>query len=187
MANHRSAVLVAIALLVAGCSAGGSQTGGSNAASPSSSVQATDDQRGEESSADPRKQRRKDRAAKEDAGDEEARPGTGKSCPDPDPDAAAGLSARAEVVAPGTDGEPRVEAVVYPRPSYEGRPWTQWGQGLVLDDGTFVSAIGDHCGVNGNSYFYAFDPSSSTLRLVADVLSAVGHQPRSWGYGKVHG
>ena len=79
-----------------------------------------------------------------------------------------------------------VQAVVYPRPDYEGRPWSQWGQGLVLPDGRFLSAIGDHVGADGNSYVYLFDPELGTLRMLGDLLSQVEHEPGEWGYGKVH-
>ena len=103
------------------------------------------------------------------------------------PGTARTLSARARVLREGDGSTPRVEAVVYPRPEYEGCPWSQWGQGVMLDDGRHVSAIGDHRGRDGNAYFYEFDPTSSTLRLIGDVLSATGHQEGAWGYGKVHG
>ena len=81
---------------------------------------------------------------------------------------------------------PRVEAVAYPRPGYKGELWTQWGQGIVLEDGRFVSAIGDHAGADGNSYFFVFDPATSRLTRFADVLSRIDHQPGAWGYGKIH-
>ncbi len=81
----------------------------------------------------------------------------------------------------------RVEGVVYPRPDYEGHPWSQWGQGIVLVDGRFLSAIGDHIGPDGNSYIYEYDPATGTLATLGDHLSYVDHEPGSWGYGKVHG
>jgi hypothetical protein len=87
----------------------------------------------------------------------------------------------------GSDGGVTVEAVVFPRPDYEGNPWTQWGQGLVLGNGSYLSAIGDHLGRDGNSYIYEFDPSSGSLSMIGDVLSYVEHEPGSGGYGKVHG
>lgn len=83
--------------------------------------------------------------------------------------------------------EPRIEAVVYPRPDYEGNPWSQWSQGLVLSDGRFLSAIGDHRATDGNAYLYEYDPESGTLTIIADVLSLTDHQPGTVGYGKVHG
>ncbi|MGI8518646.1 MAG: hypothetical protein ACR2ME_09980 [Acidimicrobiia bacterium] len=78
-----------------------------------------------------------------------------------------------------------IEAVVYPRPDYKGKPWTSWGQGFALADGRFLSSIGDHLGAEGNSYVYEFDPASGVLTMIADVNSLAG--PQSWGFGKVHG
>ena len=114
----------------------------------------------------------------------EARSVERKSCPDVQK--APELSARTEVLVPAADGRPRVDAVVYPVPDHEGRPWSQWGRGTVAG-GHFYSAVGDHCGINGNSYFYDFDPASGRLRLMADAASAAGHENGAWGYGKVHG
>jgi hypothetical protein len=104
-----------------------------------------------------------------------------------EPLATDGPSAAVRVLQEGGDGRPRVEAVVYPHPDYEGHPWSQWGQGVVLSDGRFISAIGDHLGRDGNSYLYEYRPDDGTLTLVADVLSYADHQPGAWGYGKIHG
>jgi sugar lactone lactonase YvrE len=79
-----------------------------------------------------------------------------------------------------------IDAAVYPHPDYEGKPWSQWGQGIVTDDGRFFSAIGDHIGPDGNSYVYEYDPKSDHLTMVGDVLSYVDHVPGTWGYGKIH-
>ncbi|MEQ8717514.1 MAG: hypothetical protein RIE08_07865 [Acidimicrobiales bacterium] len=79
-----------------------------------------------------------------------------------------------------------VHAVVYPHPSYEGNPWSQWGQGIVLDDGRHLSAIGDHLGVDGNSYIYVYEHDIRQLTMIADVIDLVDHQPGAWGYGKIH-
>ena len=76
--------------------------------------------------------------------------------------------------------------VRYPRPDAEGNPWSHWGQGLALDDGRMLSAIGNHLGEDGNSYLYVFDPSTESLIQFGDVVSQVDGRP-SWGYGKVHG
>jgi hypothetical protein len=80
-----------------------------------------------------------------------------------------------------------VRAAVYPHPHYAGNPWSQWGRGVLTHDGRFLSAVGDHQGQNGNSYFYEFDPDSSRLSLVGDVLSVIEHRDGDWGYGKIHG
>ena len=117
--------------------------------------------------------------------------GAGTRSPDPgcalegEPLPRTGPTAEPTVLLDGTDG-PRVEAVVYPHPSYEGDPWSQWGQGLVLPDGRFLSAIGDHLGVDGNSYLYEYSPDTDTLTQLTDVLSLTDHEPGAWGYGKIH-
>lgn len=80
-----------------------------------------------------------------------------------------------------------VRAAVYPHPDYEGNPWSQWGRGVLTKDGRFLSAIGDHRGRDGNSYFYEFNPESSRLTQVGDVLSVIEHREGDWGYGKIHG
>jgi hypothetical protein len=113
------------------------------------------------------------------ADDDDTANDAGKDCPEPSPPPAGGLSARATALSD------TVQAVVYPLPDHEGHPWSQWGIGAFAD-GTFFSAIGDHCGRNGDSYIFEFDPATSTLRLVADALTVVGHQTGGWGYGKIH-
>jgi hypothetical protein len=79
-----------------------------------------------------------------------------------------------------------VDIVEYPVPDYDARLWSQWGQGAVMADGTFISAVGDHDGPDGNSFFFAFDPDTNTLTRFSDVLSLVDNQPGDFGYGKVH-
>jgi hypothetical protein len=96
------------------------------------------------------------------------------------------VSATVVVLSEGGDTTPRVEAVAYPHPGYEGKPWSQWGQGLVLDDGRFLSAIGDHEGVDGNSYLFEYDPGTKTLTQIIDVLAITDHTPGDWGFGKIH-
>ena len=96
------------------------------------------------------------------------------------------VSARVVVLSEGTDTSPRVEAVMYPHPEYGGKPWSQWGQGLVLDDGRYLSAIGDHRGPDGNSYLFEYDPATETLTQIIDVLTTVDHTPGDWGFGKIH-
>lgn len=109
-------------------------------------------------------------------------------CPAPGDGARAwedGPSVELVTLADGAAG-PRVRAAVYPRPDYAGNPWSQWGQGVVLADGRFLSAIGDHVGRDGNSFLYEFDPTVGRLTRIGDIASLAGHQPGDWGYGKVH-
>jgi hypothetical protein len=77
--------------------------------------------------------------------------------------------------------------VRYPRPERQAKLWTQWGQGLVLPDGRFLSAMGDHAGADGNSYVFVYDPAAQRLTRIGDVLSHTDHVPGGWGFGKIHG
>lgn len=92
----------------------------------------------------------------------------------------------AEAVSLGRVNGHEVEAVVYPRPDERGDPWSQWSQGLALEDGRFLSAAGDHYGPDGNSYLFVYDPQQRRLVRFSDVLSQVEHRKGEWGYGKVH-
>lgn len=85
----------------------------------------------------------------------------------------------------GNDGV-TVSAALYPLPETEGDPWSQWGQGVVLPDGRFVSAVGDHRGEDGTSWIFEYDPSDATLTRTVEVSQALGHREGDWGYGKVH-
>ena len=85
------------------------------------------------------------------------------------------------------DGGLVVRGALYPRPDYAGKPWSQWGQGIILGDGRYLSAIGDHHGADGNSFVYEYDPASGVLTQIIDVLSLTDHVSGDWGYGKVHG
>jgi hypothetical protein len=85
-----------------------------------------------------------------------------------------------------TGDQPGVDVVVYPRPDYDAKLWAQWGQGIVLDDGRMISAMGDEAGADGNSYIYEYDPATRTLSRFTDVLSLVDRVPGEWGFGKIH-
>ncbi len=85
----------------------------------------------------------------------------------------------------GEDGI-EVYAAEYPLPGPTEGLWSQWGQGIALGDGRHLSAVGDHLGVDANSYFFVYDSDGRTLTRFADVLSTVPHEEGAFGYGKVH-
>ncbi len=109
------------------------------------------------------------------------------NCPEPGPSAwESGPEAVATVVSDPGSGGPIVALVKYPRPEYDAKLWSQWGQGVVLEDGSFFSALGDHDGADGNSFVYEYKPESMTLAQIVDVLASVPHEPGDWGFGKIH-
>lgn len=93
---------------------------------------------------------------------------------------------KASAVDLGGDGV-GVRGLIYPRPEYEGNPWSHWGQGAVTSEGRYFSAIGDHLGADGNSYLYEFDPGTGVITEVANVAATIDPPPGDWGHGKVHG
>jgi hypothetical protein len=94
--------------------------------------------------------------------------------------------ATAELTEVGRFDNGTVYAAEYPVPDDRGDPWSQWGQGVVLPDGRFVSGVGDHRGADGRSWFYEFDPTTRSLIRTAEVSDALDHRAGDWGYGKLH-
>lgn len=101
-----------------------------------------------------------------------------------------GPQRQAAVTVEQADFESAVVASVhvarYPHPDYMGKPWTDWGQGIVLADGRYISGLGDHLGEDGNGYLYSYDPRDQELVQFADILGVLGQEPGHWGYGKLH-
>lgn len=163
MARHWSAVLAAAFAISVLASCGG------DAASPQ--TQSSASSRAEPSSSSSERGGK----SKDDEGDSG---GGGKVCPTPK-EAPSGASATTTAI------NDQVDVVEYPLPDYDAKLWTQWGQGIVAG-GKFFSAVGDECGINGDSFVYEFDPATSTLRLLDDVFSVVPHEDGAFGYGKMH-
>lgn len=83
---------------------------------------------------------------------------------------------------------PEVDFVRFPLPDTPANPWSIWGYGLLHTNGKMYVPVGDHLGVDSNSYIYEYDPETKLLRQVADLQSAVkGFKPGEFGYGKIHG
>lgn len=74
----------------------------------------------------------------------------------------------------------------YPLPGPTDGLWSQWGQGIALESGLHLSTVGDHNGVDGNTWFFNYDIGERTLTRAFDLLSVIPHQSGAWGYGKVH-
>ena len=88
---------------------------------------------------------------------------------------------------PMANSVPTVDYLIYPTGSDTGNR-DHWGSGLVHSNGKVYTVIGNHGGINGNSYLYEYDPPTKRMRIVADLQEAVaGFVPSDWGFGKVHG
>jgi hypothetical protein len=80
---------------------------------------------------------------------------------------------------------PRVEFYYYDCQTYEGKPWSVWGDALFAN-GKYYSSVGDHRSPGGNAFVYEFDPASRKLRRLTDVRSVLGRPDGWYTPGKIH-
>ncbi len=80
---------------------------------------------------------------------------------------------------------PRVEFHYYDCQTYEGKPWSVWGDGLVAN-GKYYSAVGDHLSPGGNAYVYEFNPESGILHKLTDLRSVLARPEGHYTPGKIH-
>lgn len=80
---------------------------------------------------------------------------------------------------------PTVDLLFYPGQTYEGNPWSNWGDGVAVD-GKYYSAIGDHRGPEGNAFVYEYDAASRELRLLVNLREVLDLPRGHYTPGKIH-
>ena len=80
---------------------------------------------------------------------------------------------------------PTVDFLYYPGQSYEGKPWSNWGDSSFAA-GKYYSAIGDHLAPQGNAFVFEYDPAKKALRQVADVRKIINLPAGHYTPGKIH-
>lgn len=80
---------------------------------------------------------------------------------------------------------PQVDFLYYPGQTYEGRPWSNWGNSTFAN-GRYYSAIGDHLAPQGNAFVYEYTPEAKTFRLLTDVRKTINLPDGHYTPGKVH-
>ena len=80
---------------------------------------------------------------------------------------------------------PTVDFLNYPCQTYQAKIWSNWGDGLAVN-GKYYSSIGDHDAPKGNAFVYEYDPAKKTLRLLTDLVTAIGEM-LMYLPGKIHG
>ncbi len=98
---------------------------------------------------------------------------------------------RAEVAIAKTP--PTIDFVFYPQQNYPGKPWSNWGDGVVAD-GKYYSAIGDHYAIGrgearhgtGTAFVYEYDPDKKSLRSLVDVTKLLDLPAGHYTPGKIH-
>lgn len=80
---------------------------------------------------------------------------------------------------------PTVDFMYYPGQTYEGKPWSNWGDSSFAA-GKYYSAIGDHLAPQGNAFAFEYDPVKKSLRQVADVRKIINLPAGHYTPGKIH-
>lgn len=80
---------------------------------------------------------------------------------------------------------PSVDFLYYPGQSYEGNPWSNWGDGVAVD-GKYYSAIGDHKGPEGNAFVYEYDSETRVLKKIVDLRAVLDVPDGQYTPGKIH-
>jgi hypothetical protein len=86
---------------------------------------------------------------------------------------------------------PVIDFMYFPEQTYEGNPWSNWGDGLAVGTHRYYTTIGDHRAPAGTALVYAYDAGKRELRLLADTrtwLEASGTVPAGTRYrpAKIH-
>lgn len=89
---------------------------------------------------------------------------------------------------------PRVDFLYYPGQNYEGKPWSNWGDGLAVD-GKYYSAIGDHLAIGakstgdhgtGTAMVFQYDPAAQRLRELVNTSQLLKLPSGHYTPGKIH-
>lgn len=81
---------------------------------------------------------------------------------------------------------PTVDFLYYPGQTYEGHPWSNWGDSLAAN-GKYYASIGDHLAPAGNAFVYEYDPAKKTFRQLADIRKMLSLPEGHYTPGKIHG
>jgi hypothetical protein len=81
---------------------------------------------------------------------------------------------------------PAVDFLYYPGQTYEGKPWSNWGDSLAAG-GKYYASIGDHLAPEGNAFVYEYDRAKKALRRLVDVRKVLGLPAGHYTPGKIHG
>jgi hypothetical protein len=89
---------------------------------------------------------------------------------------------------------PTVDFLYYPGQNYPGKPWSNWGDSLAAR-GRYYSAIGDHLAIagkgdgqhgTGTGFVFEYDPTTKSLRQLADLANVLKMPAGHYTPGKVH-
>lgn len=80
---------------------------------------------------------------------------------------------------------PRVDFLYYPNQTYQGNPWSNWGDSLAVN-GKYYASIGDHLAPGGNAFVYEYDPTNQRFRQLVDLRKLLNLPDGHYTPGKIH-
>ena len=80
---------------------------------------------------------------------------------------------------------PTVDFLYYPGQTYEGKPWSNWGDSLCVGD-KYYASIGDHLAPAGNAFVVEYDPAAKTFRQLVDLRKLLNLPEGHYVPGKIH-
>lgn len=89
---------------------------------------------------------------------------------------------------------PSIDFLYYPGQDYEGKPWSNWGDGVAVG-GKYYSAIGDHLAIGakddgqhgtGTGLLFEYDPDSKAIRTLVDTTKLLNLPAGHYTPGKIH-
>lgn len=86
---------------------------------------------------------------------------------------------------------PTVDFLYYPGQTYEGKPWSNWGDSLAVN-GKYYASIGDHLALggkgpgNGNALVFEYDPEKKSFRQLVDLVKLLDLPKDHYAPAKIH-
>jgi hypothetical protein len=80
---------------------------------------------------------------------------------------------------------PTVDFAYFPGQTYEGRPWSNWGDSLAAN-GKYYASIGDHLAPRGNAFVYEYDPATRQFKQLIDLIKLLNLPEGHYMPGKIH-
>jgi hypothetical protein len=80
---------------------------------------------------------------------------------------------------------PTVDFLYYPEQTYQGNPWSVWGDGVAIA-GKYYSAIGDHHAPAGSAFLFEYDAVTHAFRTLLDVRKFLNLPDGHYSPSKIH-
>jgi hypothetical protein len=80
---------------------------------------------------------------------------------------------------------PTVDFMFFPCQTYQGNPWSNWGDSLAAN-GKYYASVGDHLAPAGNAFVFEYDPATKKLRQLVDLRKLLALPDGHYTPGKIH-